>query len=66
VSTSGDVLTVRCVGAEETVRCVVNMGAETVLVPNPGALLLASSTSVKASAGSVALPPNTAVWVAED
>jgi len=60
------VLTVRCVGEDETVRCVINMGSETVLVPNPGTVLLSSSTSVKASARSVALPPNSAVWVAED
>jgi alpha-glucosidase len=66
VVTAGDVLTVRCVGDGETVRCVVNMGSETVLVPGSGTVLLASSTSVRSSAGSVALPPNTAVWLAED
>jgi alpha-glucosidase len=66
VRTAGDVLTVRSVGDGETVRCVVNMGTETVLVPNPGSVLLASTTSVKASASSVALPPDTAVWLAED
>jgi alpha-glucosidase len=66
VSTRGDVLTVRCAGDDETVRCVVNMGAETVLVPTSGPVLLASSTHVKASARSIALPPNTAVWLAED
>jgi alpha-glucosidase len=48
------------------VRCVVNMGGETVLVPNPGSMLLASSTHVKASARTVALPPNTSIWLTED
>jgi len=66
VSTGGDVLTVRSVGDGETVRCVVNMGTETVLVPNPGSVLLASSTAVKATAHSVALPADTAVWLTED
>jgi alpha-glucosidase len=66
VSTGGDVLTVRCTGDDGTVRCVVNMGTETVLVPNPGAVLLASSTHVRASARTVALPPNTSVWLTED
>jgi alpha-glucosidase len=66
VSTRGDVLTVRCVGSDGTVRCVVNMGTGTVLVRTSGPVLLASSTHVKASAGSIALPPDTAVWLAED
>jgi alpha-glucosidase len=66
VSTRGDVLTVRCVGTDGTVRCVLNMGRSTALVRNPGPVLLASSTHVKASAGSIALPPDTAVWLAED
>ena len=66
VSTLGDVLTVQCAGDDETVRCVLNMGAETALVPNPGSVLLASSTHVKASAGTIALPANTAVWISED
>jgi alpha-glucosidase len=66
VRTDGDVLTVRCVGADETVRCVLNMGSGTVLVPNTGSVLLASSTHVRSSAGSVALPPDTAVWLTED
>ncbi|HWU08439.1 MAG TPA: DUF3459 domain-containing protein, partial [Streptomyces sp.] len=66
VDVQGDVLTVRCVGADETVRCVVNMGASTVLVPTSGPVLLASSTHVRSSVGSVALPPDAAVWVAED
>jgi alpha-glucosidase len=48
------------------VRCVVNMGAGTVLVRTSGPVLLASTTHVKASTGSIALPPNTAVWLAED
>jgi alpha-glucosidase len=65
VSTRGDVLTVRCVADDETVRCVVNMGTETALVRTHGPVLLASSTHVKASAGSIALPPDTAVWLAE-
>lgn len=66
VSTDGEVLTVRCVGADETVRCVLNMSAEIALVPNPGSVLLASSTHVRASAGTVALPSDTAVWLVED
>jgi alpha-glucosidase len=66
VSTRGDVLTVRCVGDDESVRCLVNMGAGTVLVRTSGPVLLASTTHVKTSAGSIALPPNTAVWLAED
>ncbi|MFW3169228.1 glycoside hydrolase family 13 protein [Geodermatophilus sp. CPCC 206100] len=65
VSTQGDVLTVRSVGTEETVRCVVNMGAETVLVRCRGTVLLASTAHVRHSARSVALPPNTAVWLVE-
>ena len=65
VETQGDVLTVRSTSDAETVRCVVNMGTGTVLVPNPGSVLLASSTRVRTSAGSVALPPNSAVWLAE-
>ncbi|MCZ2819752.1 glycoside hydrolase family 13 protein [Modestobacter sp. VKM Ac-2977] len=66
VRTDGDVLTVRCVGDEETVRCVVNMGSATVLVRARGEVLLASTSRVHASAGSIALPPNTAVWLTED
>jgi alpha-glucosidase len=65
VETQGDVLTVRSVGDDETVRCVVNMGTGTVLVPNPGSVLLASSTHVKSSAATVALPADTAVWLVE-
>jgi alpha-glucosidase len=65
VRTRGDVLSVRCAGEEETVRCVVNMGAGTALVRATGPVLLASSTRVRHSGGSVALPPDTAVWVAE-
>jgi alpha-glucosidase len=56
---------VRCVGADETVRCVVNMGAETVLVGGSGSVLLASTTSVRHSGGSTALPPDSAVWLVE-
>jgi alpha-glucosidase len=66
VETAGDVLTVHCTGDDEVVRCVVNMGAETVLVRTAGTVLLASSTSVRQSSGSVALPPNTAAWISED
>jgi len=66
VSTRGDVLTVRCVGDGETVRCVLNMGSGTALVRSTGTVLLASSTRVRHSGRSVALPPNTAVWLAED
>ena len=56
VETVGDVLTVHCAGDGERVRCVVNMGAETVLVRATGPVLLASSTSVRQSPGTVALP----------
>ncbi len=66
VSTRGDVLVVRSVGADETVECVVNMGAETVLVGCSGTVLLASTARVHHSAGSIALPPNSAVWLTED
>jgi alpha-glucosidase len=66
VTTRGDVLTVRCVGADETVQCIVNMGAETVLVRCSGSVLLASTVHVRHSAGSIALPPDSAVWLAED
>ncbi|MCW2698044.1 MAG: aglA [Modestobacter sp.] len=66
VSTQDSVLTVRCTGTAETVRCVVNMGSETVLVGAPGAVLLASTTRVRGSLGSVALPPDSAVWILED
>jgi len=66
VSTRGDVLTVTCVGADETVRCVINMGSGTTLVRASGTVLLASTTRVRSSAGSVALPANSAVWISED
>jgi alpha-glucosidase len=65
VSRDGDVLTVHCTGEGRTVRCVVNMGAETALVRSTGTVLLASAT-VPTSARSVALPPDSAVWLAED
>jgi alpha-glucosidase len=66
VETAGDVLTVHCAGDGERVRCVVNMGTETVLVRTTGTVLLASSTSVRQSPGTVALPANTAAWISED
>ncbi|SNX94786.1 alpha-glucosidase [Geodermatophilus sabuli] len=66
VTTNGDVLTVRCAGEEETVRCVVNMGAETALVSCSGTVLLSSSRRVHSAGGTVALPPNSAVWLVED
>jgi alpha-glucosidase len=66
VTTQGDVLTVRSTRAEETVRCVVNMGAGTALTACPGTVLLASTTRVRQSGDSVVLPPNSAVWVLED
>ena len=66
MSTRGDVLTVRCVGTDQAVRCVVNMGAETVLVGCSGAVLLASAAHVHSSGGSIALPPDSAVWLAEE
>jgi alpha-glucosidase len=65
VSTDGDVLTVRCVGADETVRCVVNMGTETALVGCSGSVLLASTARLHRSGGGLALPPDTAVWLIE-
>jgi alpha-glucosidase len=66
VGTDGDVLTVRCVGADETVRCVVNMGTETALVGCSGSVLLASTARLHRSGGGLALPPDTAVWLIED
>ncbi len=66
VTTRGDVLTIRSVGHGEAVRCVVNMGSETVLAGCPGQVLLASTAAVRRSGGTVALPPNSAVWVLED
>ena len=65
VTTQGEVLTVRSTGGGETVRCVVNMGAETVLVGGGGTVLLASSGRVRSSGGSTALPPDSAVWLLE-
>lgn len=41
------------------------MGTDTALVPNPGAVLLASSTHVRSTHGTVALPADTAVWLLE-
>src|SRR3954471_20405912 len=66
VSRRGDVLTVRCTGAGRTVRCVVNMGTETVLVRSAGTVLLASAAHVHSSGRTIALPADTAVWVAEN
>jgi alpha-glucosidase len=66
VTTRGDVLSVRCIGPDETVQCVVNMGTGTVLVGCSGSVLLASTVHVRHSGGSIALPPNSAVWIAED
>jgi alpha-glucosidase len=66
VTTRGDVLTIRSVGGGEAVRCVVNMGSETVLAGCPGQVLLASTAAVRRSGGTVALPPDSAVWVLED
>jgi alpha-glucosidase len=63
VTTQGDVLTVRCEGDDETVRCVVNMGAETVLIGDAGPVLLASASRVRRSGDTVALPPNSALWL---
>ena len=65
VSTPGDVLTVRSVGTTETVQCIVNLGAEIVLADCSGSVLLASTARVHHSAGSIALPPDSAVWLAE-
>jgi alpha-glucosidase len=66
VTTDGDVLTVRSVDGDSVVRCVVNMGTETALVGCPGSVLLASSGRPPRSGGSLALPPDTAVWLVED
>jgi alpha-glucosidase len=66
VTTRGDVLTIRSVGDGEAVRCVVNMGSETVLAGCPGQVLLASTAQVRRSGGTVALPPDSAVWVLEN
>jgi alpha-glucosidase len=65
VSRDGDVLTVRCTGGGRSVRCVVNMGTETALVRSSGTVLLASAAHVPASGRRVALPPDSAVWLAE-
>ncbi|HYH25034.1 MAG TPA: glycoside hydrolase family 13 protein [Blastococcus sp.] len=66
VSTRGNVLTVRCTADDgSVVRCVVNMGSGTALVRSRGTVLLSSSTAVRRSAASVALPPDTAVWLAD-
>ncbi|MGY1837539.1 glycoside hydrolase family 13 protein [Blastococcus sp. SYSU DS0510] len=66
VSTRGDVLTVRCTAADgSVVRCVVNMGTGTTLVRTRGTVLLASNTHVRRSPATVALPPHTAIWLAE-
>jgi alpha-glucosidase len=48
------------------VRCVVNMGGGTALVRSAGTVLLASTALVAASGRSIALPPDSAVWLAED
>ena len=66
VTTRGDVLTIRSVGSGEAVRCGVNMGSETMLGGCPGQVLLASPAAVRRSGGTVALPPDSAVWVLED
>ncbi|MGY1620256.1 glycoside hydrolase family 13 protein [Geodermatophilus sp. SYSU D00691] len=63
VSRRGDVLTVRCTGEGRTVRVVLNMGSETALVRSTGAVLLASAAHVPASGRSIALPPDSAVWL---
>jgi alpha-glucosidase len=66
VSRDGDLLTLRCTAKDRVVRCVVNMGTETALVRSSGTVLLASGASVHTSGGSVALPADSAVWLAED
>jgi alpha-glucosidase len=66
VRVEDDVLTVRSVGDAGTVRCLVNMGTGTRLVAGPGTVLLASTSRVRGSGGSVALPPDSAVWLVED
>jgi alpha-glucosidase len=66
VSRRGDVLTVRCTAEGRVVRCVVNMGAGTVLVRSAGTVLLASTPQVRTSRRSIALPADSAVWLAED
>jgi alpha-glucosidase len=42
------------------------MGAGTALVRAPGTVLLASTAQLPTSGRSVALPPDSAVWLAED
>ncbi|RBY87970.1 glycoside hydrolase family 13 protein [Blastococcus sp. TF02A-30] len=66
VSRQGDVLTVRSVGPSGTVRCVVNMGSQPVVVRCPGSVLLSSTTRLPRSGDGLALPPDTAVWLSED
>ncbi|RFU22084.1 glycoside hydrolase family 13 protein [Geodermatophilus marinus] len=65
VSVEDGLLTVRCTGAGGAVRCVVNMGRSTRLVAGPGRVLLASTSRVRSSGSSLALPPDSAVWVTE-
>jgi alpha-glucosidase len=61
------VLAVRSVGGGETVRCVVDMGAETVVVVCcSGSVLLASITRLHRSGGGPALPPDIAIWPTGD
>ncbi|TFV48184.1 glycoside hydrolase family 13 protein [Blastococcus sp. TF02A-35] len=67
VSRRGELLTVRSTAEGRSVRCVVNMGEHTVLVRTAGTLLLSSAPQVAHTARrTLALPPNTAVWIAED
>jgi alpha-glucosidase len=63
VSRRGDVLTVRCTGGGRTVRCVVNMGEGTALVRASGTVLLASGAQVTRTGRSLALSPDSAVWL---
>jgi alpha-glucosidase len=60
------VLAVRSVGGGETAWCVVDMGAETVVVCCSGSVLLASITRLHRSGGGPALPPDIAIWPTGD
>ncbi|WP_104525342.1 glycoside hydrolase family 13 protein [Blastococcus atacamensis] len=67
VSRRGEVLTVRSTADGRSVRCVINMGDHTVLVRRAGTVLLSSAPQLAHTSGrSLALPANTAVWIAED
>ncbi|RZU31854.1 glycoside hydrolase family 13 protein [Blastococcus saxobsidens] len=66
ITRRGGLLTVRSTADGRSVRCVVNMGEHTVILRTPGTVLLCSAPQVAQTAQTLALPANTAVWIAED